>query len=109
MTWLIKHIISFLFRAPILECLEETVFKYFEKTYFLTLKKILFLLQLVLEEAFVLAEKIKKQTNLCMSARRVISMIQQISPHTKKLQNIDDNLMRNTGLSFWLVSCFLYF
>lgn len=61
-------------------------------------EKILFLLQLVLEEAFALAEKIKKQTNLCMSARRVISTIQQISQHMKKLQNIDDNLMTNTGL-----------
>lgn len=61
-------------------------------------EKILFLLQLGLEEAFVLAEKIKKQTNLCMSARRAISTTQQISQHMKKLQDIDDNLMTNTGL-----------
>lgn len=34
-----EHIIHVLFHARILERLEETVLKYFEKTYLLTLKK----------------------------------------------------------------------
>lgn len=79
-----------MFGKDCFQILRDDLFSYVEK--------LLFLLQLVLEEAFVLAGKIKKQTNLCMNARRVISMIQQISLHMKKLQNIDDNLMKNTGL-----------
>lgn len=64
-------------------------------------------LQLVLEEVSVLVEKIRKQINPCMNARRVISMTQLMYPHMRKSPPIGDKLMRNTDLLCWLVSvCF---
>lgn len=64
-------------------------------------------LQLVLEEVSVSVEKIRKQINPCMNARRVINMIQLMYPHMRKWHPIGDKVTRNTDLLCWLVSvCF---